>query len=154
MAFGGFLRNVRNRTLRDGQVRLAPGQDVENLRGTNPWPQSFSLDQQTTARIGSALNSDWLVLGSFTALGHTEPGSLRLDVCLQRAATGQIVSEFSQVGTERDIFDLVSKAGDRLREHLGVTRMEERDVANVLSAMPLSGRNALLCTGCDEAATV
>ncbi|MGC1424770.1 MAG: tetratricopeptide repeat protein [Terracidiphilus sp.] len=122
----------------DGQVRLAPGQDVENLRGTNPWPQSFSLDQQTTARIGSALNSDWLVLGSFTALGHTEPGSLRLDVCLQRAATGQIVSEFSQVGTERDIFDLVSKAGDRLREHLGVTRMEERDVANVLSAMPLS----------------
>ena len=74
-------------------MRLATGQDVENLRGTSPWPQSFSLDQRTTAKTGSALNSDWLVLGSFTVLGHTEPGSLRLDVCLQKAATGQIVSE-------------------------------------------------------------
>ena len=42
------------------------------------------------------------------------------------------------IGTERDNFDLVSKAGDRLREHLGVTRMEDQNVANVLSAMPLS----------------
>ena len=133
-----FSEMVATELSGDGQVRLATGQDVENLRGTSPWPQSFSLDQRTTAKIGSALNSDWLVLGSFTVLGHTEPGSLRLDVCLQKAATGQIVSEFSQVGTERDIFDLVSKAGDRLREHLGVTRMEDQNVANVLSAMPLS----------------
>lgn len=122
----------------DGQVRLAPGQDVENLHRATPWPETVSLDQQTAARVGAALNTDWLVIGSYTVLGHAEPGSLRLDVRLQKAATGQVVSEFSQAGSERDIFDLVSRAGDRLREHLGVTRMEERDVANVLSALPLA----------------
>jgi DNA-binding winged helix-turn-helix (wHTH) protein/tetratricopeptide (TPR) repeat protein len=121
----------------DGQLRLAAGQDVENLRSASPWLQAGSLDRETTARIGSALNSEWLVLGSYTVLAGSQPASLRLDVRLQKAATGQIVSEFSETGTERGIFQLVSQAGDRLRDHLGLAHMEDRDVASVLSALPL-----------------
>ncbi len=121
----------------DGQLRLASGQDVENLRTSAPWPQTDSLDQQTAFRIGSALSSDWLVLGSFTVVSHTEPANLRLDVRLQKATTGQIVSEFSQVGTEVGIFQLVSQVGERLRDHLGVAHMVERDAASILSAQPL-----------------
>lgn len=121
----------------NGQIRLAPGQDVENLRTASPWIQTGLLDEKTAARVGSSLNSEWLVFGSFTVLRSTQPASVRLDVRLEKARTGQVVSEFSQTGTERGIFELVSQAGNRLRDHLGIGPMEDRDAASVLSALPL-----------------
>src|SRR5579863_662111 len=51
-----------------GQLRLVSGEDIANLRHTSAWPQADSLDQETAARIGKALDSDFLVLGSYTTI--------------------------------------------------------------------------------------
>ena len=128
----------------DGKLRLVPGEDVASLRLTAPWSQSDSLDQKTTARIGTELSSDLLVLGSYTALGSTRQESLRLDVRLQDAKTGRILTEFSELGTGQQLFQLVSRVGDRLRDRLGISRLEETDVASILSALPLDPEAARL----------
>ena len=46
-----------------GKLRLVSGEDVANLLLSSPWSQTDTLGQKTTARIGTALNSDVLVLG-------------------------------------------------------------------------------------------
>jgi len=67
------------------KLRLVSGEDVANLRLSSPWSETDTLGQETTARIGTALNSDVLVLGSYTSIGRPERRQLRLDVRLQDA---------------------------------------------------------------------
>jgi DNA-binding winged helix-turn-helix (wHTH) protein/Tfp pilus assembly protein PilF/TolB-like protein len=119
------------------QLRLVPGEDVANLRISSPWPQTDTLDRATTARINGALNSDLLVLGSYTTIEKSERARLRLDIRLQDARTGEILAELAETGGSQDLFRLVASAGAKLRDRVGVPRLEELDQAGVLAALPL-----------------
>jgi eukaryotic-like serine/threonine-protein kinase len=120
------------------KLRLISGEDVANLRLSSPWSQTDTLDQETTSRIGTALNSDLLVLGSFTATGQPGHGQVRLDVRLQDAKTGEILSEIAETGGAQDLFQLVSRIGSHLRERVGVPDLEDLDEAGVLASLPLN----------------
>ncbi len=126
------------------QLRLVSGEDVANLRVSSPWSQSGTLDRNTTGRIRNALNSDVLVLGSYMMLGTSEHGQLRLDVRMQDAKTGEIVTEIAEVGTPQDLFRLISQVGAKLRDRLGVQPLEGNDEAGVLAALPLEPEAARL----------
>jgi DNA-binding winged helix-turn-helix (wHTH) protein/TolB-like protein len=78
------------------KLRLVPGEDVANLRVSSPWSQTDTLDRSTTTRIGAALNSDVLVLGSYLAIGAADHGQLRLDVRMQDGKTGEILTRKSR----------------------------------------------------------
>lgn len=119
-----------------GKLRLIPGEEVANLWISSPWPQAGSLDQQTTARIGTALSSDMLVLGSYTAMGTSQKEHLRLDVRLQDAKTGEILMESAESGDRENLFRLVSGVGAKLRSRLGVPQLDEPDQANVMASLP------------------
>ena len=58
------------------QLRLVSGEEVANLRIANPWSQTDTLDQATTARIGTALSSDLLLLGSYMNLGRPDRAAI------------------------------------------------------------------------------
>ena len=118
-------------------LRLVSGEDVANLRISSPWSQADTLDPGTTQRIGAALNSDVLVLGSFMAIGSTGHGQLRLDVRMQDTRTGEILTEIAEIGTSQELFRLISGVGEKLRDRLGVPRLENTDAASMLAALPL-----------------
>ena len=118
-----------------GNLRLVPGEDIAHLRLTSPWPASGTLDQSTTARIASALNTDLLVAGSYTTLGSAER-RLRLDVRLQDAKTGEILTEIAESGRTDDLFQIVARAGAKLRNTLGVPPLDESDQVGVLAVLP------------------
>ena len=119
------------------KLRLVSGEDVANLRLSSPWSQTDTLSQETTARVGTALNSDFLVLGSYASVGRAGRGRLRLDVRLQDAKTGEILTEVAEIGSNQEMFRIVSRVGARLRDRLGVPRLPETDEAGVLAALPL-----------------
>lgn len=119
-----------------GKLRLVSGEDVANLRAASPWKQTDTLDRSTTSRIGVALNSDMLVLGSYATLGEKEHGQLRVDVRLQDAKTGEILTEIAEIGGTDDLFQIVSRVGEKLRERMGVPRLELAEATGVLSSMP------------------
>jgi DNA-binding winged helix-turn-helix (wHTH) protein/tetratricopeptide (TPR) repeat protein len=119
-----------------GTLRLAAGEDVANLRHSSPWPQTDTLDRTTTERIGTALDSDVLVLGSYTAIGNPQRGQLRLDVRLQDAKTGEILTEASETGSTQDLFRMASVVGGMLRDKLGVPRLEAEEQASALAMLP------------------
>ena len=126
------------------KLRLVSGEDVANLRNTAPWSQTDTLNQETTARIGSALNSEYLILGAYTTAGASGHEQIRLDVRLQEAKGGEILAEIAEVGSSQDLFRLVSRVGARLRERLGIPKLAETDQAGVLASMPTDADAARL----------
>ena len=118
------------------RLRLISGEEVAHLRDTAPWPQVGALAPSTASRLGSALSSDVLLLGSYTLVGASRPRQIRLDLRLQNASTGQILFESADTGSEDALFQLVTHAGDRLRDHLGVPLLGESDTLSVLASVP------------------
>jgi DNA-binding winged helix-turn-helix (wHTH) protein/tetratricopeptide (TPR) repeat protein len=128
------------------KIRLVSGEDVANLRLTSPWSQTDTLGQETTARIGTALNSDLLVLGSYINVGRPERRQLRLDVRLQDARTGEILAEVAEIGSSQNFFQLISRIGAKLRDRLGVPSVAETDESSVLAALPSNSEAARFYT--------
>jgi DNA-binding winged helix-turn-helix (wHTH) protein/tetratricopeptide (TPR) repeat protein/TolB-like protein len=135
---GTALSEMLSTELAAGEkLRLISGEDVANLRMASPWSQTDTLDRGTTARIRSALNSDVLVLGSYMVIGTGDRGQLRLDVRMQNAKTGEILTEIAEVGGTQDLFRLVSRTGAQLRSRLGVEELQGPEEAAVIAALPL-----------------
>ena len=120
------------------KLRLVAGEDVANLRLAGPWSQTDTLDQATTARIGNALGSDLLVLGSYTTIGSPQRSQIRIDIRLQDARTGEILAEVAEIGSSQDLFRLVSRVGTKLRDRLGVAPLQDADEAGILASLPLN----------------
>jgi DNA-binding winged helix-turn-helix (wHTH) protein/tetratricopeptide (TPR) repeat protein/TolB-like protein len=119
------------------KLRLVSGEDVSNLRISSPWSQNDTLDQATSSRICKSLNSDVLVLGSYTMIGTGDGAQMRLDVRMQDGKTGEILTETAEVGSTQGLFRLVSRIGAELRGRLGVEQLQGSDEAGVLAAVPL-----------------
>ena len=135
---GTALSEMLSTELAGGEkLRLVSGEDVANLRVSAPWPAADTLDRVTSARIGDALNSDVLVLGSYMLIGSGDDGQLRLDVRMQDGRTGEILSEVGEAGESKEMFRLVSQIGTQLRNRLGVGPLQGTDEAGVLAALPL-----------------
>ena len=132
-----FSEMLRTELAGGEKLRLVSGEDVANLRMSAPWSQSDSPDQETTSRLGAELNSELLVLGSYTTVGNADHRQLRLDVRLQDARTGEVLTEIAETGGSQELFQMVSRVGAKLRDRLGVPRLEETDEAGVLAALPL-----------------
>ena len=117
-------------------LRLVSSEDVANLHHSSPWSQTDTLDQATTSRLGIALSGDLLVLGSYTSIG-AQRGQLRVDVRLQDAKSGEILAEVAEIGGAQDLFDLVSRVGEKLRNRIGVPQVQGSDQAGILAALPV-----------------
>jgi hypothetical protein len=87
------------------------------------------------------LDSDWIVLGSYTALVGQPNMRIRLDVRVQDTSAGETIADVAVVGSEADLFDLVSQAGSGLRKKLGVEAVSPVEAVSVRAASP-SNREA------------
>jgi DNA-binding winged helix-turn-helix (wHTH) protein/tetratricopeptide (TPR) repeat protein/TolB-like protein len=123
------------------KLRLVPGEDIAHAKVDLPLADANSLSRSTLARLHNDLNSDLIVLGSYTAVG-AEPGTrIRLDLRLQDAVAGDVIADIAVVGNEADLFDLVSRAGSQLRERLGVEAVSPVEAVSVRASLP-SNREA------------
>lgn len=135
---GTALAEMLSTELAGGEkLRLVSGEDVANLRISSPWSQTDTLDQGTAAHVGNALGSDLLVLGSYTMIGNSEHGQIRIDVRMQDARTGEIQTEMAEIGSSQDLFKLISRVGTKLREQIGVPPLEDTDEAGILASLPM-----------------
>jgi DNA-binding winged helix-turn-helix (wHTH) protein/tetratricopeptide (TPR) repeat protein/TolB-like protein len=117
------------------KLRLVSGEEVANLHISSPWSPLGTLGPETAARIGTALNSDLLVLGSYTAIGQAQP-HLRLDVRLQDTRTGEVLTQVAQTGNSVDLFRITAEIGAKLRERLGVPAISDTQEVGLLASLP------------------
>ncbi len=118
------------------KLRLISGEDVARAKINLPLADADSLSKDTLAKLRKNLGSDFVVLGSYTALPGKSEGRIRLDLRLQDAVAGETGAEVAAIGTEADLFDLVSQAGAQLRSKLGVAAVSTSDAASVRASLP------------------
>jgi DNA-binding winged helix-turn-helix (wHTH) protein/tetratricopeptide (TPR) repeat protein/TolB-like protein len=118
------------------KLRLVSGEDIARTKLDLPLGDADSLSQNTLARLHKDLDSDLIVLGSYTALGEKPGTRIRLDLRLQDTVAGETIADVAVVGGEADLFDMVSQAGSRLREKLGVEAISPVEAVSVRASLP------------------
>ena len=117
-----------------GKLRLVSAEEVAKARRVVQLPESLS--QETLGRLHQELGADVVVLGSYAILTKNHGRKLRLDLRLQDARDGQILAAFAQTNDEAQLFDLVSSAGARLRQKLGVGSLSQVEEASFVHSFP------------------
>ena len=118
------------------QLRAIPAESVSRMKMELPLPDVDSLGAESLVRIRKNLGTDFVVVGSFAKLGESADGPIRVDLRLQDTRTGETVAAISEVGTEAHLLDLVSRAGQHLREKLGIRAVTKEEAAEVAIALP------------------
>jgi tetratricopeptide (TPR) repeat protein len=118
------------------QVRAIPAESIARMRIELALPDVESLGADSLTRIRKNLGTDYVVAGSYAALGAMSEGQIRLDLRLQDTRSGETVAAISESGTEAHLLDLVSRAGEHLREKLGIRAVTSEEAAEVAIALP------------------
>ena len=123
------------------ELRTVPGESVARTRTDLSLPDSESYAQDTLARIRKNLDADYIVVGSYFDLGKRSDGSVRLDLRLQDAQTGETIATVSEAGTEVGLPALAARAGAQLRAKLGAAQPSPAQSAAATASLP-SGEEA------------
>jgi tetratricopeptide (TPR) repeat protein len=98
--------------------------------------------RDTLRALRTDLGSDYVVAGSYVALGDRNSGQVRMDLRLQETISGETLASIAVSGNQSEIFDLVIRAGHNMRTKLGSTVPPDGDVdwRTVLPSNPEAAR--------------
>jgi tetratricopeptide (TPR) repeat protein len=102
-----------------GRLRTVPGELVSRVKLELALPNAQTFTQATLGRLRSSLGTDYVVLGSYLALGDQGGLQVRLDLRLQDARSGETLATVSETRPASELLPLVSRAGSQLRRQLG-----------------------------------
>jgi len=139
------LSEMLNTELAAGeQLRTVPGETVARMRTDLSLADADGYASDTLTKIRKTLDSDYVLLGSYLAIGDSAGGRLRIDLRLQDTVAGETIASVSQTGTEAQVFDLVLQAGMRLRDKLGVGELTPGESGDVRASLPADPETARL----------
>jgi DNA-binding winged helix-turn-helix (wHTH) protein/tetratricopeptide (TPR) repeat protein len=118
------------------KLHLVPAEDVSRMKRELHLANSSNLARETAVIAAKNLKADMLVLGSFTAMGTGGNRRVRVDVRMQDSSNGEIVAEVAETEPEEQLFELVARAGSRLREALGLPGLSLPDQAAARALLP------------------
>lgn len=102
----------------NGDLHLVSGEDVASVKHDLALQAEDTLSSSTLSHLRSSLGADVVVVGSYTLLTDSGKNQIRLDLRAQDTGLGETIFEDSITGDEKELFDLASRAGSRLRESL------------------------------------
>ncbi len=117
-------------------LRTVAAEDVARAKLELSLSNVDSYAGRTLTKIHKDLGCDYVVAGSYLAIGQTGIGRVRLDARVQDAVTGDTIASFAVVGSQSDLFDLASRAGEQLRAKLGVGTLTATEAEEVKLALP------------------
>jgi eukaryotic-like serine/threonine-protein kinase len=131
------LVEMLNTELAAGEkLRLVSTEDVARAKLDLKLPDADSYSKDTLKHMHERLGADFVILGSYASLGEKPASSIRVDLRLQDAVAGETLAEVGASGSAEDLFNLVSRAGNQLREKLGVGTVSSNEVVSVRASLP------------------
>ncbi len=76
------------------------------------------------------------MLGSYANLRGKSSDRIRVDLRVPDTVAGETVAEAATIGTEDDLFQLVSQAGTQLRQKLGVAAISTGEAVTIKASLP------------------
>src|SRR6266699_2720444 len=80
----------------------------------------------------------------YASLSVNSASQIRLDLRLLDARTGETLYANSETGSQANLFELVSRAGEKLRASLGIRKITKQEAVEVATALPPSAEAARL----------
>jgi len=115
-----------------GRLRTIPGENVGRMKMELSLTDAESLARDTLTKVGRNLGTDTVLLGSYLSLDD----QIRLDMRVQDVAAGETVASMAESGTARGLVDLVTRAGTRLRQSMGVEQPPAEEVRALAAGAP------------------
>jgi len=124
------------------KVRIIPEETVSRAKLSLGVKEKAGYPRETLRALRTDLGSDYVVAGSYVALGDRNSGQVRMDLRLLETISGETLASISVSGRQSEIFDLVSRVGHQMRIKLGATVPPEGDIdwRTVLPANPEAAR--------------
>jgi eukaryotic-like serine/threonine-protein kinase len=119
-----------------GELRLIAPENVARMKLELSLADVSSLSTDNLTRVANNLSTDMVLVGSYAVLAGGSAPQVRLDMRLLDARSGTIVGATSQIGTEANLLDLVSQAGEQLRSSLGVQPVSSSEAADIAVVLP------------------
>lgn len=101
------------------KVRMVSGEEIARVKDTLALPTMEELSPEDLRQIHEVLGAELVVVGAYLSLGPEASSRIRIDLRVLKAPEGDTVASLAEVGTEENLFDLVSLVGGRLRRGLG-----------------------------------
>jgi len=118
------------------ELRVVSQEDVARAKAELSLANADGTAKSVPPAIGRRLGSDLLVSGSYSILGEKGAKQVRFDLRLQNANSGETVAEIAETGAQADLFVLVSQAGARLRQKLGVSELSSTETLVARASLP------------------
>jgi serine/threonine protein kinase/tetratricopeptide (TPR) repeat protein len=99
-------------------------------------PNEATYAADTLQKIHRSLHCDYVVYGAFFDAGKSGGGRIRLDLQLQRTATGEVLIPISETGTEVALPELAARVGAALRTKLGMPGVSRSQSAELQAGVP------------------
>src|ERR1039457_1146313 len=131
-----FAEMLTTELASDGALRMVPGEDVARVKRELPIPDEDSLAKTTLERLRINPGADVVILGSYTALPGNGDKRIRLDVRVQDTVHGETIAEKSFTGSEGNLFELATQAGQALRQSLGISPASNEASLQARAALP------------------
>jgi eukaryotic-like serine/threonine-protein kinase len=127
-----------------GQLRTLPAENIARMKAELSLNDLESLGRGNLEQIHRNLGTDLVVAGSYASLGANPPRQIRLDLRLFDTQSGEALYADSETGTQEGLFDLVSRAGEKLRANLGVRKITKEEAVEVATRLPSNAEAAHL----------
>lgn len=127
-----------------GQLRTLPAESIARMKAELSLKDMDSLGRGNLEQIHRNLGTDLVVAGSYASLATKPSRQIRLDLRLFDTQSGETLYADSETGSQENLFDLVSRAGEKLRANLGVRRITEEEAVEVAKALPSNAEAARL----------
>jgi DNA-binding winged helix-turn-helix (wHTH) protein/tetratricopeptide (TPR) repeat protein/TolB-like protein len=127
-------------------VRVISGEKVAQARQALGLPYSDSGEGYDLGRLRSILSADLVTVGSYVYMDSPRGRQIRLDLRVLKLPEGTVVTSLVEVGTEAELFDLVSRTGADLRRALGFSDLSPDETREAEALRPASPEAARLYT--------
>jgi eukaryotic-like serine/threonine-protein kinase len=137
-----FTRMLATELAAGDKIRVIPEETVARAKVDLGLQEKNGYPRDTLRALRADLGSDYVVAGSYVALGDKNSGQVRMDIRLQETISGETLASIAVSGKQSEIFELVARAGQEMRRKLGSTVPPEGDVdwRTVLPANPEAAR--------------
>jgi eukaryotic-like serine/threonine-protein kinase len=140
---GAIAQMVATEMQEQGKLRIVPEEAVAKAKKTLELKEKEGYPRDVLRDLEKQLDNDYVIAGSFIALGNKESGQVRLDMRLQESVSGETLASVAASGRQSEIFGLVKSAAQEMISKVSGTIGPEGD-ADWRTALPASAEASRL----------
>jgi eukaryotic-like serine/threonine-protein kinase len=125
-------------------LRVVPPDTVARMKLEMGWKDGDGITVPTLQRIRDRVAADLVVDGAYLVLREGGGARVRLDLRLQETNAGETIAAASETARDSELFEIVSRAGDKLRTQLGAAKPAKEDAGGARATLPANAEAARL----------